>query len=633
MNTKINPCEDFYKFVCGNYVNTTYNNSLDLIESRLHDSQNEVTTMYDSPIEENDHTSVKLVKRVYKACMNVSEIENDNLETLKEVLNTVGGGWPLLKGTEWNETQFNWLKATYTLRNLGYEFSIFLDLNVRSDPRNASRSIFQVRIPFDLDEATDSLSHKKSIIKRISLAFGANLGSATKELKKLYDFAEVITDQMLNHRGFTSYPIVTIAQLQKTISAINWLEYINTIAGPLVQASSEDSIVVVEGDSIIQRLNSLKTTSKRTQANYLMLKVIQETLPYLTPVMQDLLSEDDAKEPRSNFCQQEIEKRFLISPIDILYARKYAGKDKKEALELLIDRMRRVFIKKNEKSEWLSNEDRQNVQDKAEHLSVIVGEFGNYFDDSILNNLIGDLVEPENPNFLNLITALNKNSVSLNYAKVSRANNEKFSQKKSFVLPDIYYYPELNVLRVPTTQIKMLSFDKAEPEFLKYATVGKELGKEFSGLLKLSAGYFDKFGNKIVGWSRETSENYGKTSECLVNSMENIKKITFDFMLIEMQGSISGVKLAYDTFIEVAGHENGEGLEGVEYNSKQLFWISSVDCYPNNTEEYDLNNLPDTRDLPQSIVYAIVRNNPDFAKDFQCLDNSSMNPIKKCQLL
>ncbi|KAF5305129.1 hypothetical protein FQA39_LY09391 [Lamprigera yunnana] len=633
-----NPCNDFYKFVCGNYLNNDNNKSLELIDAILQNSQSEITEMYAAPIETLDHQSVKLVKNIYKACTNISEIENDNLETLKGILHAAGGGWPMLMGTEWNETDFDWLKATYTLRKLGYEFSIFLDLNVRSDPRNATRSIFQVKIPFDLDEATDSISHRKSVIKRIALAFGVNVSNSTKDLKKLYEFTEIVTDQMLDHQGLTSYPVMTIAELQKKVGHIDWLNFINTIAGPIVQVSEEDFVIVVEENSIRSRLNLLKKTPKRTQANYMMLKVIQETLPYLTPILQDLASEDDTKEPRSTFCRQEIEKRFAVSPIDILYARKYATREKKEAIEELIERIRLIFLENLDNIQWMSGADKENVKQKAKNIEVIVGEYGHYFEDTILDKLIRDFVnnflknEPEVRNFLNLLTALNKNYVSLNYAKVSSTENYNLIPKKSFYFPDIYYYPELNILRVPTVQLKLQNLHKDIPNYLHYATIGKELAQEFNGLLKLSASYFDRFGNKLTGWSADTSEKYGKTSECLVKSMENFKKITFDFMLIEMQGNIGGVKLAYDTFTHF-NPENEFIIQDVEYNSKQLFWISTVDCYPNNTEEYDLSNLPDTRDLPQNIAYAMVRNNPDFARDFQCKEDSLMNPTEKCQLL
>ncbi|KAB0803954.1 hypothetical protein PPYR_00924 [Photinus pyralis] len=626
MDASANPCNDFYQFACGN-VHKTNNPSAESIETILQNAQQEIVQMYNDPIMEDDHYSVKFVKKLYRECMNVAEIENDNLETFKQTLSTVGGGWPLLLGNDWNQTEYDWLNSTYMLRKLGYEFSIFLDLDVRSDPRNATKSIFQVRIPFDLDEATDSVSHKKSNIKKIALAFGINTTSATRELKRLFEFAEDITDQMLDHRGLSIYPIVTINELQEMLPFIEWHTFINTIAGPLAQISKENEIMVVEESSLRKRFDLLRRTPKRTLANYMMWKVIQEALPYLSPVMQDLLSEDDVKESRNQFCQQEIEKRFITNPIDVMYARKYAPKSKKVAIETLITKIREAFVTLLSNVTWLSTDDRQNVEEKAKHLEVAVAEVGDYFDDSILESVSGDLTLPKSENFLNLLAALNKNFVSQNYAKVTKSN----TPRRSFVLPyDIYYYAELNTLRVPTVQMKIQNFDMEQPKYFQYANLGKDLGKQLSSLLKLSASFFDRLGNKIVGWATPTSENYGKLSECLVHGMQDFKKITFDFMLLEMQGSISGVKLAYHSFIQ---DQEDVSLEGLEYNSRQLFWISSVGCFANSTEEYDLSYLPDTRDLPKNLVYATVRNSREFAEDFNCEKDALMNPVTKCQLI
>lgn len=49
-----------------------------------------------------------------------------SLETLKSVLKTLGG-WPLPE--DWHDGKFDWIQATYQLRDQGYQFRVLLDVS------------------------------------------------------------------------------------------------------------------------------------------------------------------------------------------------------------------------------------------------------------------------------------------------------------------------------------------------------------------------------------------------------------------------------------------------------------------------------------------------------------------------
>lgn len=100
---------------------------------------------------------VKAAKTLFRKCMNESEIEKDNLRTIKDAFRAVGG-WPILEGRSWNEKQFDWINATYKLRELGYPYQILFDVDVDVDREKWDKYILTV----SFDRVVNSLLVFKS---------------------------------------------------------------------------------------------------------------------------------------------------------------------------------------------------------------------------------------------------------------------------------------------------------------------------------------------------------------------------------------------------------------------------------------------------------------------------------------
>lgn len=78
MDSKVEPCDDFYSFACGQYIEDTIIpddkvsvNAFSVISDKL---QEQLRTIITAPIEENELEPFKMVKKLYSACMNKSKI-------------------------------------------------------------------------------------------------------------------------------------------------------------------------------------------------------------------------------------------------------------------------------------------------------------------------------------------------------------------------------------------------------------------------------------------------------------------------------------------------------------------------------------------------------------------------------
>lgn len=74
LNENIEPCDDFYNFACGNFVDNTIIpddkvsvNTFSVISDKL---QEQLRTIVTAPVDENEIAPFKNVKKLYLACMN-----------------------------------------------------------------------------------------------------------------------------------------------------------------------------------------------------------------------------------------------------------------------------------------------------------------------------------------------------------------------------------------------------------------------------------------------------------------------------------------------------------------------------------------------------------------------------------
>lgn len=72
------PCDNFYNFACGQYIKSTkipedkvMVDSFSIVRDKL---QDQLQTIITGPVESSEIEPVKMVKKLYKACMNKGEL-------------------------------------------------------------------------------------------------------------------------------------------------------------------------------------------------------------------------------------------------------------------------------------------------------------------------------------------------------------------------------------------------------------------------------------------------------------------------------------------------------------------------------------------------------------------------------
>lgn len=142
MDQTIDPCENFYNFVCAKYVReyvlpedkSVYLSFYDR-DDKLKEQLRDVLT---EKIQPNEPHSLELAKKLTKICLNERQLNAAGIEPLLEFLDNYGG-WPVVKGDQWNENQWDWLTVKRQVFEDGFLDDIILEFSIRADYKNSSK--------------------------------------------------------------------------------------------------------------------------------------------------------------------------------------------------------------------------------------------------------------------------------------------------------------------------------------------------------------------------------------------------------------------------------------------------------------------------------------------------------------
>ncbi|XP_011689069.1 PREDICTED: membrane metallo-endopeptidase-like 1 [Wasmannia auropunctata] len=603
MNSNVHPCDDFYKFACGGFLESKIisddKTSVSMFSIIDDDLKEQLRLSIEQQSPPNELRPFRLVKDLYKACMNKTAIKQRGLTPLLNSLRKLGG-WPVLNGRRWNERDFIWKDSVYRFRRLGYSINYFIGFSVYDDWKNNSRRVIS------LDQASLGLSREyllKGFYDKIVQAYykymvdiaiilGANPDRAHIELKESLEFEIKLANVSLpkeKRRNMTLlYNPMSVNELYTSYPSIPWWEYLNTILEPQAQLN-RDEIIIVNAPSYLKDFERLiSTTPKRVQANYALWRATAESVKYLTDDIRKIelkyimeLNGKKEREPRWRECIGIVSNRMDFS-VGSIYVRKYFKEDAKETVLEMVNNIKQEFIKILKKVDWMDEKTRRSALEKAAAMSLHVAYPNELLDDRKLDNYYEGL-ELSIDNYLENIYNLSTFERNFLFSRLRQpVNKTEWINYGAPAVINAYSLLNKNSIELPAGILQGIFFNNERPRYMNYGGIGFIIGHEITHNFDDQGREFNKEGNLVDWWEPETKKRYLKKAECIIHQYGNYtaEEVGLNLNGINTQGENiadnSGTREAYYAYKEwIKRNKPEQRLPGLPYSPEQMFWISA----------------------------------------------------------
>ncbi|KAJ3638389.1 hypothetical protein MTP99_001757 [Tenebrio molitor] len=623
------PCHNFYNFACGNISNRSRQSIVDDAKTA---SFNKLKQIISEAVSVDDTKTLRLQKQFYRSCRDLAAIEADNDTTFWGLITQLGG-WPVVSGNNWNESSFDFGELMVNLREVGLQHDWFLDIFVYSNLGEST--ILEINVPDNANKIEEEVKEEYvALMVETAVAFGAYEDVAKAQMPEVMYFENKLAnliDAAHNENevlyGDRPLQLLTIAEVQLVWQNINWLELLNQITKKKL---SEGQQVAFYVKNYMRRLDKLlKETTKRTQVNYVIWKLVEAYSPFLSERVRDLSvnylastnQSDLWYKDRDAFCFEESKSSFQYS-LEAAYLRRYVPEATRKHVEEIIERIMDQVEEHLHKADWLDSTTRTAAISKLQNTSYIIGgpeemyyaeQFDKDFGAGNMKFNSTNIIHILNDVFHNEFDRLyNTNKEETNYLKYT-FYEQVLSQETKFV-------QHFNLIWVPAGVLHDFFYEENRPNYLNYGTIGSLIAQDL-----IYSVYSEIFRNST----------WHKAFDCMGNCTDdlNFKVDCTTDNLFENLVNYIGVNLSYEAYKKWLKSNGPERkLPGLDFTNDQLFWLaySSLMCH---LPVLELNYNRSDHMIDSYKITGPFRNSPYFSRDFKCVPGSSMNPRNKCQML
>nr|XP_022914455.1 neprilysin-1-like [Onthophagus taurus] len=572
---------------------------------------------------------------------------------LREVLNSLGG-WPV--------THQNWEPPKFSIETLlgkirgDYNEAVLVEQWVGPDDKNSSVNILQLdqtqlALPsrdyyLKASSEGDMLAYHK-YMTNIAVLLGANKTTAGEELRHVVEFEKKLANASLpeadRHDTSAIYKKLTLAELQKIVPQIKWLDYLTTF---LEAKIDEREPVVAYGLSYFIEMGKLiETTDKRIIHNYVLWRLIMALVPHMIDdyqrervefrkILLGILSERH----RWSQCVEWTNKKLGMA-VGALFIRDNFNHESKETALNMIHTIREAFNELLAHNHWMDDETRAVAKEKADAMNERIGYPQLITNSTELIKEYAGLNISKNEFMKNILNLL-KYEAEQNLQKLRQpVDKDKWSTEPAVV--NAFYNPNKNDIVFPAGILQPLFYSQHFPKSLNYGGIGVVIGHEITHGFDDKGRQFDKDGNMMQWWNNATIRAFRERAQCIIDQYSRYK---IDEVGLYVNGRMTqgeniadngGLKQSFRAYKKwVTKHGKEPDLPGLNLTHDQLFFLNYAQIWCGSMRPEDaLTKIRSSVHSPGPIrVLGPLSNSWDFARAYNCPLGSPMNPTNKCNV-
>ncbi|KAL8594638.1 hypothetical protein ACOMHN_011378 [Nucella lapillus] len=389
MDTSVDPCDNFYDYACGAWIQNTVipahkgsEEQYSIAKENLREAIKEIITN----ISRGDSPVFRKPQMFYRSCMDTDTIESRGDQPLRAYLRELGG-WPMIDST-WTADNFDLtgtlVKIRQTFGSRLFYFDLWEDLN------NVSTYALTVHQPFGYTlgarEAyyTNKTATKLAAIKKAVRAVVAEMGGQTsvndKDIDDVYNFEAQLAELAnpwtveMNKDPSEWNNRYTVQRMDAEFPMINWRSYFRGLF-----QNDEVGITIPDNEPVVnyvphyfRKLNAfIEKADRKTLANYLMCRVVLDKLSQLSSKyrqiyleLQTVLTGQKELPEKSETCL-DISMGTFGLVLGNKYVTEYLQSSTKAEVEEMLVELKEAFNQRFDDIAWMDAEAKQKAKEKA----------------------------------------------------------------------------------------------------------------------------------------------------------------------------------------------------------------------------------------------------------------------------
>jgi len=576
IDTKVDPCHDFYAFANGNWLKAhpipgdkglfgaaqwIDQRNKDLMLRILQTPIDEVASLLAEGDEvlEADRQNLKDLNVFYSMCMDEDALDRRGSEPLVDVVEEVLHAWQgeatdaasgkkkssdrktrltetlLLLHSKGIDALFSSaaagdyytepdkMRLWLTQSGLGLpDPDYYEDKAVEKVYREVIRSALKdVYAKADAADGVEDLKHKKHKKQRKPKKGPTEAIDYRKVFDLERQFAKVFVDSVDIADPVLAYNAYNLTTLTKLAPFIHWPEYFSGFAPRLFPDP-----VIISTPSYFDNLSHIldKTSDDELEA-YFVWKTVQNLGSLLGPretarkevtQLNNYLSgvEEGVRASREGVCLQSLLDNYGFMVGRFFVKEAFTG-DSKAYAETIIKSAVQAFKDRLPELDWIDEKSRKGAEEKADAIRIKIGyaTSPNVTSPVDLKNYYA-MSRPIHKKFFESIVNVRSVDERKKWFQIGKQRDAGMWE----MIPsevNAYYTPEANEMAFPAGVLQAPYFSKDYPEYLGFGSMASLAGHELTHAFDSAGRQFDKTGKLTDWWTNSTIENYNHLTHCI----------------------------------------------------------------------------------------------------------------------
>lgn len=638
MDPEVDPCQDFYAYACGGWLERTelpgdksrWIRSFDVIRKQNKEHLRQL-------LEQPDDEARKIAPRAlafYQSCMDVDAIEARGATPLGPMLQAVEEAGDLEAIAR--------LVARWHTRWMSPLFSTWVGPDARNPQVNILRlSQRGLGLPdraFYLEDRHAELrAAYEAHIARMFTLLGRAPEDAAASAASVVAFETELARRSLPRDQLRdpdkTYNKMDLAGLSGRAGAFPWAAYFDELG------VEDPNDLTINAPTYFEQMSALVGEAElAVLKDYLTWNLARASAPWLHRELDEehfafwgkTLNKIEEQPPRWERCVDATDRALGFELGELYVARHFAGDSRDVAMQM-VDYIEQGFAARLTELEWMDDETRARAAGKLGTILEKIGYPDTWRDYSSVT------IAPD---------AYFENQLAARRFEARRRLG-KYRQPVDlgewYMSPPVvnaYYTPFGNQIVFPAGILQPPFFDRDFPAAMNFGGVGMVIGHEITHGFDDGGRKFDEAGTLTQWWQPEAIERFEERAACVERHYSAIEvqpghHINGKLTLGENIADLGGLRLAwrgYQRFKKDHPEQAAALIDGM--SDDQLFFVAFAQtwCSLTTPENEQLRLLNDSHSPPRYRVNATLANLEEFHAAFACGEDAPMRAEDTCEI-